>query len=109
MNMISRLLLCVALVLCGSAFAADREQSVIVVDIGYIPKEGGGCPRYARVMGPDGYCWPAVLVNWIAGRISEINVSFEMVCSHEKTAQMAIATPTVFVCGTRDRVCRRCA
>lgn len=108
MRFLSRLL-CGVLIGCfGVAFAADVDRSVIVVDVGYVPKAGGGCPKYARVMGPDGYCWPSVAVNWIDGRISEIKVSFEMVCAHEKTPQMSIA-PTVFVCGTRDRICRRCA
>lgn len=107
MNMIFRLLCCVVLCLSGAVFAADHAVPEFVVDVGYVAKAGSGCPRYARVMGPDGYCWPAVAVKWVDGRIAETKVSFNGVCFHEKIAEMYIA-PTVFVCGMRDRVCRRC-
>jgi hypothetical protein len=107
MNMLFRLLCCVALCFCGVAFAAEHAGPEFVVDVGYVAKVGGGCPRYARVIGPDKYCWPAVAMKWIDGRIAETKVSFNGVCFHEKIAEMYIA-PTVFVCGMRDRVCRRC-
>jgi hypothetical protein len=107
MNMFSRLLCCAVLCLSGAAFSAERAVPEFVVDVGYVAKAGSGCPRYARVMGPDGYCWPAVAVKWVDGRIAETKASFNGVCFHEKIAEMYIA-PTVFVCGMRDRVCRRC-
>lgn len=107
MNIVSWLMGCALFGLCSMAFAGDRVGPEFVVDVGYVAEAGHGCPKYARVMGPDKYCWPAVLVRWMDGRIADIQVSLNEVCFYEKTAQMSI-TPTVFVCGTRNRVCRRC-
>lgn len=108
MHILSRLLWVVLMGNCCSVLAADGPQLEFVVKDGYVAQPGGGCPKYARVMGPDGYCWPAVRVMWIDGRIADIKVPLKEVCSYEKTAPLSIA-PTVFVCGIRNSVCRRCS
>lgn len=108
MNTLSRLMCCAVLGLVGGAFAADAVSSEFALKEGYIAQPGNGCPKYARVMGPDGYCWPAVHVMWIDGRIADIKVPLKEVCFYEKTNQMSIA-PVVFVCGVRNSICRRCA